>query len=64
MTKQDTIEQRRMPTEDAPYVLTIFAEHFRLAEQHMKPEAALHTAYTAAANYLAQRGESEVKGTE
>jgi hypothetical protein len=59
VTKQQTIERQRSGTNVD--VLSIFAEHYKLASCYMKPEAALHTAYTAAANYLAQHATDEVK---
>jgi hypothetical protein len=42
--------------------MNIFAEHYRLASNVMEPAAALHTAYTAATNYIAQRERGAKEG--
>lgn len=49
-------------TDEAEKVVKILSDHFYLATKHMKLQAALHTGYTAANNYLAARTESRQKG--
>ena len=56
MTKQDTLA--RLRGGENIDVLTIFAEHYKLASNTMTPAAALHTAYTAAQNFLAAKSEA------
>lgn len=63
MTKQDTLARRKGG--ETVDVLTIFAEHYKLASSTMTPAAALHTAYTAASNYLTAKAEAaRVNGEE
>lgn len=67
MSKMETRERLNnaaplTSSDEAQKVEKIFSDHFHLATKTMKLEAALHTGYTAASNYLAARTEIRQKG--